>query len=196
MNFLKRIGVFLYMLLMAGAGALFLLLSFNAVSLDYLAEKINAVAGPLGFQIFLGVAGGIFVIVGMSAPYRLEKKLKKNRIIAFQNPDGEVTISLSAIEDYIKKIAKGIPGIKDVRSRVGVSKKGINIVARVSVSASANIPELTERIQMEVKNRVQGMLGVEEKINIKMHINKIAGISPQAEAAPEERPPVAQVPYR
>ena len=194
MRFLKRLGMLIYALLMLSVGALFVLTAFSCISSDLWGSFCDVIAGNLYYQVAMVVVGAIFVIAGVMAPYRLGKKLKKDRVISFQNPDGEVSVSLSAIEEYIKKISKNIPGIKDIKSHVDVSKKGINIVMAVSLSAGSNIPEVTERIQMEVRNKVQGMLGVEERINIKMHISKImrgAGEEPM----PEEMPEAPQVPF-
>lgn len=173
MNFFKRIGAFILALVMLAAGALFFAIAFNLISSDIIVELLSNLGQDMRYQIALGLIGAFFMLIGVIYPYRVGKRLKKDRVISFQNPDGEVTVSLSAIEEYIRKIAKGIPGIKDVRSHVDISKKGIDIVTAVSLTAGSNIPEVTERIQMEVRSKVQGMLGVEEKINIKMHISKI-----------------------
>lgn len=195
MNFIKRLGMLVYMFLMLASGALFLAVSFGMISTEYMAEVVSIINTTVSYQIAVAVAGVVLIAIGIIAPYRLEKKIKKNRKISFQNPDGEVTVSLLAIEDYIRKIAKSIPGIKDVRSHVEISKKGIDVIIGVSTLAAANIPEVTERIQMEVKNRVQGMLGAEENVNVKMHITKIARGSYHAEGQIEgDIPPLSQVP--
>ncbi len=173
MNFFRRIGAILYMLLMMAGGILFLSISFNVFPSEYWMELLNTVNSALGYQLAFGVMGCIFMVMGIAAPYKLGKKLRKKRAVAFKNPNGEVTVSLSAIEDYIRKVAKDISGIKDIRSKVEVNKKGVNIVTDVSISAGENIPELTERMQREIRMRVQGMLGVEETINVSLHINKI-----------------------
>lgn len=197
MNFFKRIGILIYMLLMLGAGAVLLLVALNIFPSEQWAGILDTVNGTLGYQVALGVTGGLFVVIGIIAPCRLAKNLKKSRTVSFQNPDGEVTVSLSAIEDYIRKIAKGISGIKDVRPHVDIGKKGIDVIVAVSISATANIPEVTEKIQMQVKNQVQGMLGVEENINIKLHINKIMkGLQAEEDSFGEGMPEEAQVPFR
>ena len=195
MNFIKRLSMLVYMFLMFVSGALFLAISSGMISTEYMAETVSVINTTIGYQVAIGVAGALLIVIGIIAPYRLEKKIKKNRKISFQNPDGEVTVSLLAVEDYIRKIAKSISGIKDVRAHVEISKKGIDVIIGVSTSATANIPEVTERIQMEVKNKVQGMLGVEENVNVKMHITKIAKGAYHAEGHLEgDIPSPSQVP--
>lgn len=195
MNFLKKIIMLVYMLLTLAAGALFLFIALKAYLPTGWASAVDALSENTSYQIALGAIGAIFLAIGLTVPKRLAGKFKRDRVIAFQNPDGEVTVSLSAIEDYIRKIAKNIPSIKDIRPRVDIGKKGIEIITDVSISPAANIPEITERIQAEVKNKVHGMLGVEEKINMQMNIKKIARGQGEAEA-PLEAPAAEQVPYR
>lgn len=197
MNFFRRVGAILYMLLMMAGGILFLSISFNVFSSEYWIELLNTLNSILGYQIAFGVVGCTFIVIGITAPYKLGKKLRKKRAVAFKNPNGEVTVSLSAIEDYIRKVAKDISGIKDIRSRVEVNKKGINIITDVSISAGENIPELTERMQREIRMRVQGMLGVEETINVSLHVNKIDKITDDMDRSvqPEETG-LREVPFR
>ena len=196
MDFFRKLGILLYALLMLGVGALLLLVSVSVIPPETLSDLAELAAGDIVYQASLGAVGALFILIGVIAPYRMFKKLERGRTVSFQNPDGEVSVSLSAIEDYIRKISKGIPGIKDVKPHVTIGKRGIDVITAVSISAAANIPEVTEKIQMQVKNRVQGMLGVEENVNVKLYISKIMrGIHGDEGPAAEEMPE-AQVPFR
>lgn len=196
MSFLKRIGAIFYMLIMAGIGMIFLAVLFNMISPETWAKFIDIINANVSYKAALGAIAFLFIIKGLITPYKVERRLKKSRVVAFRNPDGEVTVSLSAIEEYIRKIAKNINGMKDVRSRVNVNKKGINIITDISVFSGANIPEITERFQMEIRNKVQAMLGVEEQINIALHIRKIAKQSNSEEKLERETPGLTRVPFR
>ena len=66
-----------------------------------------------------------------------------------------------------------MPEVKEMKPNVRAGKKGISIVNRVTLYSDINIPETTEKIQNIVKSRVQDMLGVEEPINIRVHVVKI-----------------------
>ncbi|MFH1877347.1 MAG: alkaline shock response membrane anchor protein AmaP, partial [Candidatus Omnitrophota bacterium] len=150
-------------------------------------------------QIALAVIGAVFIVIGLIVPYRISKKLTKTKLLTFQNPDGEVTVSVTAIESYIKRIAQNIHGITDIKSTVKLGKRGIDLICQVSMSSGKNIPEITERIQMEVKNKLRAMLGIEEDINIKMHINKIMQGPQIDETGFQEDLPETdnrQIPYR
>ena len=55
---------------------------------------------------------------------------------------------------------------------------------------------MTEQIQLEVKNKVQNMLGVEENIKMKIYISKISKTAMPEEPMPEEETLRPNVPYR
>jgi uncharacterized alkaline shock family protein YloU len=101
-------------------------------------------------------------------------RFQREKTIAFTNPEGQVTVSLSAIEDLIRKAATQVPEIKDLRSDVRANKKGtIFIGARMTLWSDSNIPEVTERAQSLIKAKIQDMLGLEETVICSVHISKI-----------------------
>jgi len=195
-NLLKRFCAVVYMLLMATVGVVFIVLGLRLCDPELCLELFDKITATLGGQIVFTVIGGLFLVTGAILTYRMEKALRKKRTVTFQNSDGEVMVSISAIEDYVRKIAKNIPEIRDIKSSVDVSRKGINIIAAVSISAGTNIPNITEKIQMEVKNKIQDMLGVEEKMNIKIFVRKIARQDAQNERGQREEMSSSTIPYR
>jgi|GEM_PF-209433 len=121
-----------------------------------------------------GFTGLLMFVITLSISRIMLGRFQREKTIAFTNPEGQVTISLSAIEDLIRKIAKLIPEIKDLRCDVKANKKGaIQIIARVTLWSDANIPEATEKVQNLVKTKVQDMLGLEETVTCAVHISKI-----------------------
>ena len=197
MRFLKSFGMIIYMFLLLAAGSLFILVSLKVISCQQWEEAFNIIHSSLGYQITLWATGTFFIITGIIVPFRVAKNLRRNRHITFQNPDGEVTISIPAIEDYVRKVTREVADITNVRSRVCFNRKGLNIVSDVTVTAGINIPEITEKVLLEVKNRVHAMIGAEEKINMTMHISRIAGDMPaEEEQLPPQAPGQDQIPFR
>lgn len=197
MGFLKRIGGMIYLVIMVAAGTLCLAVALKLITSAHLTNTINIVTGSITSQIVVGGIGLIFIVIGIVTPYRLSKSIKRDRMIAFQNPDGEVTVSLLAVEEYVRKLASEIPGVKDVKARVISGKKGINVITSMSLSGGPNIPELSEMMQVMLRTNVQNMLGVEEKILVKLHINKLGkGAVPEAGPAQEEPEEPMHVPFR
>ncbi len=199
MFFIKKIFILFFSVLFLITGVIFILIATGFVPNDLWLNLMDSVGMNIKYQILSFVIGFVYVLIGVVIPYKHSKNMKKNRVVAFQNPDGEVTISLSAIEDYIRKTAKTMPEIRDLKTNVDINRRGINIKVDVAIVSEANIPEITEKVQMSVKGKIQGILGVEEKVNMKIHVKKIAGGSAGGERnatqdADEED--AAQVPFR
>ena len=196
MLFLKKLAGFLYFLIMVASGAVFISVALDIFSPSTLSGVMDNVSSITNARIAVGMVGILIMLTGVIVLMKSRKFNGSEKLITFQNPDGEVTVSISAIENYVKRVARDIPGITDVKATAKVGKKGISIICLVSIFAGTNIPEVTENIQMTVKSKVQDMLGVEEKISVAMHVIKILkeGEVSVCDEGEEEQP--ASPPFR
>jgi uncharacterized alkaline shock family protein YloU len=154
-------------------GGLLITMSLNLIPQESIIDTINTIYAGRDMRLIIGITGILLIFINIMVVQVAMGKIQRERTIAFENPDGQVTISLSAIEDFIKRALKQLPEVKELRPTVRAGKKGIAIVNKVTLFSDINIPETTEKIQNIVKSRVQDMLGVEEPINIKVHVVKI-----------------------
>jgi len=151
-------------------------------------------------RIACGMTGVGLILLNWIVLEMTLSKMQKQKTIAFENPDGQVTISLQAIEDLIRRTTQEIPEVKEIRSQVLARKGKILVSARLSLWSDARIPEVTERIQSLIRGRIQEMLsGIEEPVNVKMHVSKIvqreAQSIPPATPVPEDGPQLT-TPFR
>lgn len=174
MRILNGLTLFFYTIVFIAVGCLFVGVSLNLVSQDAVLEMIITLYASQNARLTLGITGILLILISAMVVQLATGKFQRERTIAFENPDGQVTISLTAIEDFIKRAIKQMPEVKELRPSARASKKGILIINRVTLFSDINIPEVTEKIQNIVKMRVQDMLGVEEPINIRVHVVKIA----------------------
>ena len=138
---------------------------------------------------------GLILLNGMYADLALTR-FRRQKTIAFENPDGQVTISLTAIEDFLRRSTQDLPEVKELRSDVVARKGKIMVRVRATLWSGAHIPEASERIQSVVKAKVQEMLsGVEEPVLVRLHV---ANIVPREkkEPVPERRPGQFTPPFR
>ena len=173
MRFFSGLTLFFYTLVFLLLGVLFISISLNLITQELIAEILNTIYITTNVRLVLGITGIVLIFISILALQLTMGKIKREKTIAFENPDGQVTISLSAIEDFIKRALKQLPEVKELRPSVRAGKKGITIVNRVVLFSDINIPETTEKIQNIVKTRVQDMLGVDEPITIRVHVIKI-----------------------
>lgn len=186
MNFLKNIATVAHTVIFLVIGGVLILLSLNLFTPDEVVTTVNYVYADPNIKLVSGFLGLALVLTGLLIAHLSLSRMRMEKTIAFENPEGQVTVSLSAVEDFIKKSVHNLSEVNDLRSNVTASKKGINIVCRATILANTNIPEITERIQSLVKSKVQDMLGVEEAINIKIHVTKIS-VKGKGIAAPKEK---------
>ena len=174
MRYIKNLGIMVHTFVLILIGVTFVLLSLNIFSSADIASVIDSMYADANIKMSVGIAGALFILAGLLMAHISLGRIQMEKTIAFENPEGQVTVSLSAIEDFIKKSVQHLPEVKELKSSVTASKKGINIVCRATIFADSNIPEITERIQNIVKAKVHDMLGVEETINIKINVVKIS----------------------
>ena len=174
MRLFGSITLFFYTLIILMLGIFFIVVATNIIPLTYMIELLGTIYSNMDVRLIMGLTGGLLIFIAVMVVQVTVGIIKKEKTIAFENPDGQVTISLSAIEDFIKRAMKQLPEVKESRPNVRASKKGITIVNRVVLFSDTNIPETTEKIQNIVKSRVQDMLGVEEPVEIQVNVVKIA----------------------
>ncbi len=174
MRFIRGLTLFFYTLVFFLIGGLLIIIATNIIPLSRIIDTLNIIYTNTDVRLILGVTGGLLIFISLMVVQITVGLIHKEKTIAFENPDGQVTISLTAIEDFIKRSMKQLAEVKESRPSVRASKKGITIINKVVLFSDTNIPETTEKIQGIVKSRVQDMLGVEEPIDIQVNVIKIA----------------------
>ena len=174
MRVISGITLFFYTVVLLAVGGFLVVTALNIIPQESITETVSMIYATNNVRLVLGLTGILLIFICLIVVQIAMGKIQREKTIAFENPDGQVTIALSAIEDFIKRAIKQMPEVKELKPNVRASKKGIIIVNKVTLFSDVNIPETTEKIQNIVKSRVQDMLGVEEPINIKVHVVKIA----------------------
>ncbi|MBU0881390.1 MAG: alkaline shock response membrane anchor protein AmaP [Candidatus Omnitrophica bacterium] len=193
MRFLGGLTLFFYTFIFLLVGGSLVAISLNLITQESIMFTLETIYFTPNARACLGITGALLIFISVLVMQVAMGKLTREKTIAFENPDGQVTISLSAIEDFIKRALKQLPEVKELRPSVRASKKGISIINKVTLFSDISIPETTEKIQNLVKSRVQDMLGVEEPINIKVHVVKIAHKEDAAKSVKkDDKPPSPQ----
>ena len=166
-------GCYMVLFMLMGAGLIIFALQWMSIERAVWWLQTAYQDDQLRLGCFLLGAG--LIILNWTIAQLTLAKFQREKTIAFENPDGQVTVSLSAIEDFVRKATRELPGVKDLRSDVIAGKGKIFVRARVSLWSEAHIPEVTEQIQSLIRTRVQEMLsGIEEPVHVQVHVAKIA----------------------
>ncbi len=197
MNIFKSFIILLYLVLYLVIGGALIVLALNAFSLDQITEGVNFLYNDQNLKMAMGVIGIMFILIGILSAQISFGKMHREKTIAFENPDGQVVVSLAAIEEFIKRMVKEMPQVKELKSTVTASKKGIDVVSRATLFSDSNIPEITEKIQSMIKTKLLEMLGIEETIGVKIHVAKLLHRDRQGKEEPSEPKETSRhIPFR
>ena len=174
MKFLSILGILFYAAVITVIGLVLIVFALNLLLPQDVNNFLIYLQASSNSRIIIGMVGVLLILISFSFAQIILGKFQREKTIAFSTSGGQVTVSLSAVEDLIRRLAGVIPEIKELRPNVVANKKGIIADMRVVLRSEANIPELTSRLQDIAKSRIQEVLGLEEQIIIRIHVAKIA----------------------
>lgn len=163
----------LYIIISFVTGSALIFVSINYLDVDYIENLLSGIHSDPLLRILTGLIGAWIILRCVNTIKNTSDQKRREKTIAYEGEFGQVTISLSALEDTIKRLLKEINGLKEVKPQVIASKKGLKVILRLVLSSTLNIPELTEKVQGIVRDKLQSMLGIEEELQIQVEIKKI-----------------------
>jgi len=176
MRFFTVLGILFYAAIIIIIGVVLIVFSLNLLQPQDINNLLIYTQGNANPRIIIGLSGVLLILISFSFAQLILGRFQREKTIAFATSAGEVTISLSAVEDLIRRLGGVIPEIKELRPDVIATKKGIIVDLRVVLKSEANIPELTTRLQEITRSKIQEVLGIEEQIIIKIHVAKIISL--------------------
>ncbi|MDP2928112.1 MAG: alkaline shock response membrane anchor protein AmaP [Candidatus Omnitrophota bacterium] len=174
MRFFTVLGIVFYAVMIMVIGLALIVFALNLLLPADINNLLIFAQSSHNSRIVIGLSGALLILISFSFAQIILGKFQREKTIAFTTSSGQVTISLSAVEDLIRRLAGIIPEVKELRPNVVANKKGIIVEMRVVLRSEANIPELTSRLQDITKSKIQEVLGVDEQIIIRIHVAKIA----------------------
>jgi uncharacterized alkaline shock family protein YloU len=172
-KFLTRIAVLFYVTLVMFVSSFVLLFVLNYIDAQNIFNLMALVYRDETLRMIFAVSASCMLVVNFIFYRAFTVNIHKEKTIAFDNPAGRVSVSLVALEDLIKRVVGRIPEIREVKSRISASKKGLYIKIKLILRAEGSIPEVTSRVQDLVKRKVQDTIGLDESIEVAIFVGKI-----------------------
>lgn len=195
MRILTILGIIFYTTILTIIGGVSILIALNWLPVQDIYGLLEYLQINVQARIILGLIGSLLILITYSFAQVILGRVQREKTIAFSSPSGQVTIALSAVEDLIIRMLKGMPEIKEVRPNVIAGKKGIEIDLRLVLKSEINIPDLTMQLQEMVKTKVQELLGIEEQIVVRLHVAKIASYDEKSKKGKEPEKENPTVPF-
>lgn len=144
------IGLFL---LCISAGCVLLAVDFISIS------DIIAFIGQIRIGVFecicLFVIAMIALFIGLKIIFARPRKVKIAAYTIVSSEDGDISVSLKAIENTVLLAVAHYEEIKDVKLRVVAGDNNISIFARLAIPTGVVLPELLESFKAYLKDFVE-----------------------------------------
>ncbi|MBU2436335.1 MAG: alkaline shock response membrane anchor protein AmaP, partial [Candidatus Omnitrophica bacterium] len=157
--------VLVYILISFFLGYILIGLSLNLIDLTVLLENLEKqMLFDFSFRLVVGLLGFLIILFCLRYLQLIFIRLRKEKSITFDSPQGRISITLSAVEEMLKKTLDEREEISHIRPKVIVGKKEIEVIIRSNLALEVNLFELTKEIQEKVKEKLQYLLGEEKEI--------------------------------
>ena len=173
MRFFTGVALLFYVMTISFIGGIVILFVTHTILLNDVTEYLNITYLDMHIRSIVGAVGGALIVLSFVFARIISGGRQKERTIAFDNPAGRVSVSLSAVEDLVKRLMYKLSEIKEVRLHIIATKRGIEVEARLVLKADVSIPDITAKLQDLVKNKIQEILGIEETVIVRVHVVKI-----------------------
>jgi uncharacterized alkaline shock family protein YloU len=161
-SILDRVLLIVYIIFWVVCAIFALACSLGFVTLDTVLENVTMwMVNPL-YRILLAVIATFVVAISVkllligtttsavSSPSTILKTTEKGRI----------NIAISAINDMAKKSVEAEGAIKTIDTETTVDNDLLNIHVKLTLFGGTGIPELTEKIQSDIKDYVESLTGL------------------------------------
>ena len=119
--------------------------------------------------------GGIMTLLSLLYLITFGPRRQKVRYISFDSDNGAVSISVSAVRDFIRKLGDEFGAVVGIDPKIRAEKDTISVDLDVKVQTGIRIPEFSQALQNRVREGMQDSLGIAEVKEVKVRIQEIVG---------------------
>ncbi|MDF9407487.1 MAG: hypothetical protein A4E52_00203 [Pelotomaculum sp. PtaB.Bin013] len=101
-------------------------------------------------------------------------------VVLTESALGQIRVSIQAIENLVVKVVTQVNGVREVKPRIVSVSQGVGIQIRAVVTPDINVPDVSERIQVLVKEKVFEITGITVG-SVRVSIDNISAQKPRVE---------------
>lgn len=153
-----------------------ILIGTLSISVAYSVERWDpfiqlAGAGQSRFILLFGGVATLFIALLFFLSAIPGKK--REQFLSIDKDGGTVSISTSAIADYISKLVDEFPSIVRMTSEIIPQRRSIDVLVKVNVKASPQIHEACELLQQRIRETLINGLGIPDVRHIEVSVRQI-----------------------
>lgn len=148
---------------------------------DVAADRGNVIL--LCLALLLGLV--IYVLTGLATHPRA-------CYLSYENEQGNISISLKALQDFLGHIKGEFPALLYLHPRVRAVDEALDVVLEVRIKAGAPIPEISRMLQERARQLIQEKAGISDIREIEIKVEEIVREKePKAQSITPVAPPPA-----
>lgn len=170
---MTRLAIVFYVIILWIASIVVIFFVSHVFDLPTINTLLSLVYTDRNLRLIAGAIALGFILVSFLLENLIYGRRRMERTIAFDNPSGQVTVSLAALEDLIRSLTIQLPEIREIKPLLMANKKGIDAHVKLILRSQVNIPDLTGRLQDMIRRKIEDVVGMEGKITIHIHVAKM-----------------------
>jgi len=95
------------------------------------------------------------------------------RFVTFRSKDGQVSISLSAIREFLQRMGSEFAALKDMHISIRPRRNRLSISVDLRVTADEYLPELCQTLQERIREALREQLGIHAVAGVVVRIREI-----------------------
>jgi uncharacterized alkaline shock family protein YloU len=109
----------------------------------------------------IGSTAGLTFLIALRFIYYGFHRVGADQTLVHESDLGEVRISLDAVENLVRKVARQVKGVRDVRGWIIPGSGRLNVRLRAVISPDVSVPDVSTNIQNAVRDCLKNVVGVE-----------------------------------
>jgi hypothetical protein len=154
-------------------GSLMMIVAMHILTVDDAVFKLRAIYYSPWQSLRIGFVGFLFIMIGLQFSKTLVKKSKQTDAIILRSENGPLLISITAVEDVVKKVVKHFHLIKEQKTKILVQNKMLQAKMRLVLWSGGKVPELLNELQSEIRAKLVKLLGEDIRLEINCDVQRI-----------------------
>lgn len=163
MNLFDRFILTIYSLSLIVISAVAICVFAKLIDYRFVESAVKTIYASDGWNIPYLIVALIFFLISirffLSAFIR--RRSPEDKAIYQRNDLGHVSISLETIRAIAERAARKVRGVRGLKTEVRSNEQGNLIKLKVSVDGETPLPEMTQKLQYDVKELVENVAGID-----------------------------------
>ena len=167
--FTKLFSVFAFLTI----GSLLIMVALHMVAWEDMINDLEKIYGnpQVAFNAFL--IGVFFIFMGLAFAKIIIKQTRYAGGLIYTGPMGRTTVSISAIEDVVRKATRRYPEILTFKLKCRGYEKKVEVKLGLIVHSGVVVADFTEELKKEILTRLERALGLSNEVEVFINIRNI-----------------------